>query len=192
MRRYGVTCGCTVVFILALVAVVFAVELTAETVTKEGNKSRAGKIYVKDTKVRLERANSPIYSIVRGDKGVVWQINGAENTYAEGKLTPAAKPRIEEKIAGEVSRKQVGQETIDGHPVKKYEVVVKDGGKSITYLQWFATDLTFPVKLATTDGSWGVEYKNIRKGAVDTLFELPKGVEIDRTTVPDVLSGGGH
>jgi hypothetical protein len=32
-----------------------------------------------------------------------------------------------------------------------------------------------------------VEYKNVKKGAQDSFFELPKGAELDRTAVPDVL-----
>jgi hypothetical protein len=171
----------------ALVSIAVAADLTADTVTKTGKKTSPGKISVKGDKYRLETAYTPIFYIGRGDKGVFWEINGAEKTYAEGKLTPATKPKVDEKLPGEISRKQVGQETIDGHPAIKYEVNVKEGNKSETYMQWWATDIGFPVKLATANASWSVEYKNIKKGAADNLFELPPGVSQDKSYIPDVL-----
>jgi hypothetical protein len=173
--------------VFAFVSISVAADLTADTVTKTGKKTSPGKIFVKGDKYRLETAYTPIFYIGRGDKGVFWEINGAEKTYAEGKLTPATKPKIDEKLPGEISRKSVGTETIDGHPVKKSEVSVKEGSKTEAYYQWWATDISFPVKLANTNGSWSVEYKNIKKGAADSLFELPPGLQQDRSYIPDVL-----
>lgn len=183
--------GLVLFFFGATVLTAWAVELTADTVTKAGKKTAKGKVYVKESKVRVDRQGTPYYSVVRGDKNLLWQINAYEKTYMEAKLTPVMKPYIEEKIAGEVSRKQLGTETVDGHPCKKYEVAVKQGAKTETYHQWWATDVNFPAKLATANGSWSIEYKNIKKGAVaDNLFDLPQGCDMDRTAVPDVLSAG--
>jgi len=187
MGKSVVMCGFALFFFLGVVAGAYGLELTADMATKEGKKTVQGKIYVKDAKVRIEKRSTPIYAIVRGDKGVLWQINGAENTYLEAKLTPEMKPFYEEKLPGEVSRKQVGSETVDGHPAKKFEVAVKKGSKTETYNLWFATDIKFPVRVANANGSWSVEYKNVKKGAQDSLFELPKGADLDRTAVPDVL-----
>jgi hypothetical protein len=187
MGKFVTMCGFALLFTFTVLTAAYGLEVTADTVTKEGKKTTQGKIYVKDTKVRVEKRSTPIYAIVRGDKGVLWQINGAENTYIEAKLTPDLKPIYEEKLPGEVSRKQVGTETVDTHPTKKYEVSAKRAGKTETYYLWFATDIGFPVKVANANGNWTVEYKNVKKGAADALFELPKGVEIDRTAVPDVL-----
>ncbi len=188
MKKLVLVCSGLFFFLFAAFSSSFAVELTADTVTKEGGKARNGKIYVKESKCRIERAQTPIYYIVRGDKNLLWQVNGAEKMYVEAKLTPAMKPKIEEKLAGEVSRKQVGQETIDNHPAKKYEVVVKEGGKTETYYQWWATDVNFPVRIVAGNGKWTVDYKNIKKGNVaDALFELPAGAQKDMVEVPDVL-----
>jgi hypothetical protein len=192
MRKGTIIGGIVACFLVVAVGCAFAVEITADTITKMGKRSGAGKVYVKENKSRVERAGTPYINIVRGDKNLFWQINGYERTYTEAKLTPAMKPWTEEKIPGEVSRKQVGTETIDGHPAKKYEVSVKGPKKTETYYQWFATDVSFPVKIATTSGSWSIEYKNIKKGGVaDSLFDIPKGTEKDTTAVPDTL-GGGH
>ena len=191
MKRYLTVSGCVLLFVVAMISCTFAIDITADMVTKEGKITRNGKLYVKDNKCRSEKGSTPIYVIIRGDKGLLWQINGAENTYLEAKLTPAMKPWTEEKVFGEVSRKEVGAATIDGHPTKKYEITVKREGKNETYHQWFATDIRFPVKIANLNGKWSVEYKNIKKGAPDSVFNLPAGATLDTMAVPDVL-GGGH
>ena len=190
MKKYLMVSGCALLFVVAMLSYAFALDITADMITKEGKITRNGKLYLKDNKCRAEKGSTPIYTIVRGDKGLLWQVNGAENTYVEAKLTPALKPWIEEKIFGEVSRKEIGAETIDGHPTKKYEVTVKQGNKSDTYYQWFATDIRFPVKIANVNGKWSVEYKNIKNGAPDNVFNLPAGATLDTMSVPDVL--GGH
>ncbi|MCX5806145.1 MAG: hypothetical protein NT010_08790 [Proteobacteria bacterium] len=190
MKKYLFASGFVLLFVIATFSNVFAIDIAADMVTKEGKITRNGKFYSKDSKCRVERGSTPMYTIIRGDKGLFWQINGAENTYIEAKLTPALKPWTEEKIFGEVSRKEIGAETIDGHPTKKYEVIVKQGNKSDIYHQWFATDIRFPVKIANANGKWSVEYKNIKKISPDNIFNLPVNVTLDTMTVPDVL--GGH
>ena len=192
MKKHFMVSGFSFLLVLAVFSCSLALDMTADMVTKEGKITRNGKLYVKETKYRVEKGSTPLYTIVRGDKGLVWQINGAENTYVEGKLTPAMKPWTEEKIYGEVSRKELGAESVGGHPTKKYEVVVKQGNKSETYHQWFATDIRFPVKIANLNGKWSVEYKNIKNGAPDAVFSLPAGATLDTMSAPDVLGGGGH
>ena len=175
-----------VFFLLAVTAGVYAVELTADMVSKEGKITRNGKIYVKESKARIEKGSTPLYIIVRGDKGLLWQINNAEKTYIEAKLTPEMKPMIEEKFAGETGRKQVGTETVNGYAAKKYEVTVPRGKKAETITQWYSPEYAFTVKVA--GNNWSTEYKNIKKGGVaDSLFELAQGLIKDTTEVPDVL-----
>lgn len=186
MKRSIMVFAGVAAFLFATLVGAYAVELTADMVTKEGKVTRNGKIYVKDTKARVEKGSSPMYAIIRGDKGKFWQINNAERTYIEAKLTPDTKPSIEEKIFGETARKQVGTETVNGYAAKKYEVTVKTKNKSETVTQWFSSEYNFPVKIVTA--KWTVEYKNIKKGGVaDSVFELPAGAVLDTSEVPDVL-----
>jgi hypothetical protein len=188
MRQFTMIVAVMGLFLCGWVSSGYTAEVTADMVTKEGKVTRNGKIYVKDNKCRVEKGMTPIYLIVRGDKELLWQINGAERTYVEAKLTPEMKPSIEEKFVGETGRKELGTETVNGYNTKKYEVTVKRGSKTETYHQWFTADPGFPVKLAPANGSWTVEYKNIQKAAVpDSLFELPSGLLKDNLEVPDVL-----
>lgn len=193
MKRWLVMTGIMFLFTLAMLSYASAADITADMITKEGKITSKGKLYVNGNKMRADKGNTPIYTIVRGDKGVFWQINGAENTYVEGKVTPAVNLWTTEKIPGEVSRKEMGSEKVDGYAAKKYEVSVKQGKNTATYHQWVATDLRFPLKVANLNGKWSVEYKNIKKGTpADAVFNLPKGATLDTMSAPDVLSGGGH
>ena len=193
MKRCLVVSGIIFLFTIVMFSYASAADLTADMITKEGKITSKGKVYVNGSKMRADKGNTPIYNIVRGDKGVLWQVNGAENTYVEAKITPALNFWTTEKIPGEVSRKEIGSEKIDGYSVKKYEVSVKQGKNTSTYHQWIATDLRFPVKVANLNGKWSVEYKNIKKGTpADAVFSLPKGATLDTMSTPDVLTGGGH
>jgi outer membrane lipoprotein-sorting protein len=186
MSKYMAVGGFVLLFALSVLSSAYAVELTADMITKEGKITRNGKIYVKGNKCRVEKGSTPMYVIVRGDKGLFWQINNAEKTYIKAKLTPDMMPTIEEKIAGETARKAVGAETVNGYATKKYEVTAKKGKKTETIQQWFSTEYGFPVKVVGSN--WSVEYKNIKKGGVaDNLFELAPGLIEDTTEVPDVL-----
>ena len=186
MNKSLMVCGCTFFFLFVMFSSCFAVELTADMVTKEGKITRNGKIYVKDSKCRVEKGSTPLFTIVRGDKGLFWQVNNAEKTYIKATLTPDMKPAIDEKMFGETGRKAVGTETVNGYAAKKSEVTTKKGNKTETIQQWFSTEYGFPVKLV--GANWIVEYKNIKKGAVsDSLFELAPGLVEDNSEVPDVL-----
>lgn len=187
MKKHVFAGAAMLFFLGVLLTTALAADFTADMVTKNGKKVTNGKVWVKGDKWRVEKAYTPFYWIGRGDKGVFWEINGVERTYAEGKLTPAGWPKVTEKLAGEISRKPVGQETIDGHPAKKFEVTAKEGNKTETYYQSIATDLKIPVRLTKTNGSWIMELKNIKRGAPDNAFELPPGTDRDKTVVPDVV-----
>ena len=101
-----------------------------------------------------------------------------EKMYMEMPIDLSQKPKVEEKFEGEIERKQVGTETIDGHPTKKYLITYKVSNKQDQVYQWMATDINFPVKTAAVDGSWMQEFKNIKMGSQpDSLFEVPAGYQ---------------
>ncbi len=166
---------------VAAIAICFAVcawamEFSANVVSTQGGNTNTSKMFIKDKKVRMEGQGQQGYSIMRGDKDVVWIVTPAQKSYMEMKAEPTAKPKVDEKVQGEVSRKLVGSETIDGHPTQKYEITYNTGGKTEKMYQWMATDIKFPVKMAALDGSWTMEYRNIKMGGqADSLFEVPSG-----------------
>jgi hypothetical protein len=172
-------------FILAamLVALVFygtalALEFSANMVnTSKGGKGMTSKVYMKDKKFRWESMKQDTITISRQDLMKTWIIMPKQKSYMEMTLDPSKDQAPREKMKGEISRKLIGSDTVDGHPTKKYEITYKDGQKQMKSYQWLATDLAnFPIKSAAVDGSWSMEYRNIKMGGqADSLFEAPKG-----------------
>lgn len=155
-----------------------AIEFSADTVTttKDGHKM-AGKMYFKADKFRMDmKTNEDVTMITRIDKKVVWNVMTKQKMYMEMPIDLKNKPKVEEKYPGEIERKEVGRETIDGHPTTKYLITYKLDDKKNQVYQWLATDIKFPVKSAAVDGSWMQEFKNIKMGSQpDSLFEVPSG-----------------
>lgn len=162
-----------------------AQEMSATIVMNNaGGRSATSKFYMKSGKVRMETEMAGgMYTIVRKDLKKVWMVMPPSKSYMEIEEGKEAQKLPEEKVKGEVSRKEVGKEVIDGHPTIKYEVTAKVEDKTTTTYQWMATDINFPVKMAAVDGSWSVEYKDIKIGGQpDSLFELPEGYK--KTAMP--------
>ena len=114
--------------------------------------------------------------ITRMDKKVIWNIMPAQKMYMEIPFNLKNQPLVEEKLQGEIERKQVGTETVNGHPTKKYLITYKSVKKTDQLYQWWATDINFPVKSSAVDGSWTQEYRNIKMGSQpNSLFEVPSG-----------------
>jgi hypothetical protein len=169
-----------------------AFEFSADSVfTMEGRKMH-GKMFAKTDKFRMEmKSPQPMIMITRADKKLVWSIMPSERMYMEMKFNPEQAPKT--KIRGEVDRKLVGKETIDGHPTEKYLITYKSGERTHTVYQWWATDLKFPIKTADPENKWVQEYKNIKLGSQpDSLFELPSGYsKFDMPAMPGGMPGGG-
>jgi hypothetical protein len=173
MKKAVLVCG-LVAIVLCLVTGVFAMEFSADTVSSAHGRTTTSKVFAKDQKFRMEPKDALTYSIVRGDKQVVWMVMSEQKSYMEMKTDPGRQLKVEEKVRGEVSRKVIGAETIDGHPTQKYEVTYTEGGKTDKMYQWMATDIKFPIKMAAVDGSWTMEYKNVKMGTQPaSLFEVP-------------------
>jgi len=172
-------------------AVAKAQEMSATIVNNAGGRSATSKFYMKNDKVRMEtEMGGGMYTIVRKDLKKVWMVMPPSKSYMEIEESKEAQKLPEEKVKGEVSRKEVGKEVIDGHPTIKYEVTAKVEDKVTTTYQWMATDINFPVKMAAVDGSWSVEYKDIKIGGQpDSLFELPEGYK--KTAMPAMPKGMG-
>ncbi len=168
------------VFLAALglfpVSGAWALEFTADQITKIDGHVRKANIYYRDDMWRLEHHNlSPVnVTIVRKDKQVMWLLLSRMKHFKTVPYDPEQAPKVSEHLDGEVSREEIGTEVREGHPTILYEVTVKQGDRIDVYYQWFATDIRFPMKLARKDGSWIVEYQHVKLRSVsDFLFQLP-------------------
>lgn len=177
MLRRLLVCLSLILFTAGLVN---AVEFSADTVTKfKGGEETSGKIYYKPDRFRMEtKVFQDMIVITRLDKKVVWNIMPAEKIYMEMPFDMSNKPKVEEKFEGEIERKEVGRERIDGHPTIKYLITYKADNRKDQVYQWMATDINFPVKTAAVDGSWTQEFRNIKTGSQPgSLFEVPSGYQ---------------
>ncbi|OGW24079.1 MAG: hypothetical protein A2X59_06395 [Nitrospirae bacterium GWC2_42_7] len=182
----------TIVFALLISVLLFsasagALEFSADTViTAQGHKTQ-GKMYGKSDRFRMEISQpSRMIMISRVDKMLAWNIMPDQKIYMEFPLNPQDTPKTE--IKGEIDRKQVGAETIDGHPTKKYLITYKEGSRTSQLYQWMATDINFPVKSADINNKWIQEYRNVRIGPQpNSLFELPSGYS--KMQMPQMPSG---
>jgi hypothetical protein len=167
-------------FVFLFSGTAIAVEFSAETITtlKGGHQSK-GKIYFKQDRFRMElREPEEMIVITRIDKQVVWNVMPAAKMYLEMPFNIQNKPKVEEKFEGEIERKEVGRETIDGHPTIKYLITYKADDRKEQVYQWFATDIKFGLKTAAVDGSWTQEFRNVRmESQQDSIFELPSGYQ---------------
>lgn len=162
--------------------------MSASVVHKAAGKTTSSRMFISSGKFRMESEEmAGSYMIVRRDLKKVWMVMAQNKSYIEmpeGKESETPLP--DEKMKGEVSRKELGKETVDGHPAVKYEITAKVGDKTTTFHQWMATDISFPVKMAAVDGSWTVEYRDIKIGPqADSLFEIPAGFQkMDMPAMP--------
>lgn len=164
-------------FMVFFAAAASALEFSADTVMTTKGQKMSGKIFSKNDKFRMEMSSpQKMISISRMDKKVAYSIMPDQKMYMEIPLDPASMPKTEEKVQGEVERKLLGSETVDGHPTKKYLVTYKSGKQTSQMHQWMATDINFPVKTSAVDNEWVQEFKNIKTGSQpDSLFEVPAG-----------------
>lgn len=141
-----------------------------------------GKIFVAKEKTRMETPQTTI--ITRIDKNMVWILMSAQRMYMEQPLKPENVVASTDKMPGEIERKLVGKETVDGKTTNKYRIVYVVADKEETIFQWIAAS-GLPIKSAAVDGSWTVEYKNLKIGKQpDTLFEIPAGYQKFSLGVP--------
>ncbi len=166
------------VSVFAAIVLTASTALAAEFSGDMVNTSKAGavnqKFFISGDKTRMESPQG--IAIVRTDKKVMWMLMPQQKMYMEMPLNPSDVPATSEKYPGEIERTLMGKETVDGRATDKYRVVYTAAGVKTTIFQWFAPDIGLPVKTAAEDGSWTMEYKNIKTGTQpDSLFEIPAG-----------------
>ena len=154
----------------------FALEFTADQITKIDGRTHKAFIYYRDQMWRIEHHSlGPVnVTIVRKDKQVVWHILSRMKHFKTLPYDAEQELRVTPVLEGEISRQEIGTEVREGHPTILYEVTTRQGERVEQYYQWIATDLQFPMKLAKKDGSWIVEYQHVKIRPVsDYLFNLP-------------------
>jgi hypothetical protein len=132
----------------------------------------SGKIFVAGDRTRMDLAESTI--ITRLDKKAVYILLPTK-MYMEQALGPEYAASVGEKLPGEISREQVGEEEVGGRRAGKFKVTYVLDGKEDVVFQWIDDKLGVPVKMTSPDGSWSLEYTNVKPGPQPgELFEVPE------------------
>lgn len=178
--------------VLGLIILVFffggiatAQDFSADMVSMTKGGVFTGKIYNAKEKTRMEMPQ--VITITRVDKNVTWILMPEQKMYMEQPLKPENIAALTDKMPGEVERKRLGIETVDGKKTEKYRIVYTVENKREAIFQWVDTDLGFPIKTAAEDGSWTTEFKNLKIGKQpDTLFEIPAGYQKMSFGIPSI------
>lgn len=156
----------------------WALEFTADRITQIDGRISKDALYYRDDMWRIEhRSMGPTnvsVSIVRKDKQIVWLLLSRIRHFQTVPFSEEQDLMVTERLEGEVSREEIGQETREGHPIILYEVTTKLNERTEVYYQWWATDIHFPMKLVKKNSSWSVEYQHVKIHPLsDSLFQLP-------------------
>jgi hypothetical protein len=166
-----------------------------ETTTPKG--TFTSKIFSKDGKQRMERSGrgKDGITIVRPDKKVIWMLMPGKNIYMEMSLD-RQKQDLHSQLNDpgiKTEKEFVGNDTVDGHPAKKYHItIIREGTREKSGYVWEATDLeNFPVKYESEDKTTTTVWKNITWGGVsDSQFEIPPGYTKMDVPAPGMVSPG--
>lgn len=158
-----------------------AVEFSAEFREKLGDEVREGKIYVTDDRSRYEVEGAETIEITRADKKVMWVIFPKRRIYVEEEfwgypIGSSLENSDQRRDGGNLSREDLGYETIDTFRLKKYLVTVKyNGGETEDkYYEWYRSDFPIPVKTESLNGYMSYEYRRIKFTTLDPhLFDPP-------------------
>lgn len=175
-------------FVLAFAALALtsaraqALEFSAEFREKLGDEVREGKIYVTADKSRYEVEGADTIEITRADQKVMWVIFPKRRVYVEEEfwgfpLGTSLANSGERSGGGDLTREELGYETIDTFRLKKYLVTVKyNGGETEDkYYEWYRSDFPIPVKTESLNGYMSYEYRRIKFTTLDpNIFNPPK------------------
>jgi hypothetical protein len=179
------------VFIFFSATVALAEDFSADIINTTKGKIFKGKIFISKDKTRMETPES--ITITRMDKKLVWILMPKDKKYMEQPFDPGKAVGTQEKVSGEIERKLIGKEMIDGKMTNKYQIVYNQNGRKETLFQWFAPGLQMPIKIVANDNSWTMEYKNIKKAKQpDSLFEVPAGYQkfsYQKPSMKDIFKG---
>ncbi|MDH7500735.1 MAG: DUF4412 domain-containing protein [candidate division NC10 bacterium] len=168
---------------VCLIGSAFAQEFSGEQTTISQGRKEVDLLYFRPDRWRMEAkdADFPDITIFRLDKKVVWKLFPLEKKYMEIPLRPEDLP-VPEKIMGEIDRKVVGQEEVEGQMCDKlivrYSSESAEGGVAeMTF--WISQQLQVPIRTEAPELGWRTEIKGIKMGPqADSLFEIPQGFEV--------------
>ncbi|MBM4284925.1 MAG: DUF4412 domain-containing protein [Deltaproteobacteria bacterium] len=165
---------------LCLAVPAVAAEFSARVIHKMQGRELRGQAFVKADKVRqqMEIEGGAAVTILRPDKQLVWLLFPLQKTYLEMPFKPEEMGSLLTAPQDRSRWKLLGAETLQGYDVDKYEISMTMSGKEVKTFIWLSKKLNAPLRMTTGDGSFTMEYLDIKEGGQDdALFELPPGYQ---------------
>lgn len=181
--KAGFGASLIIVLVAGFVSLGAAAEFSADMVQKSHGQTMTGKVYVKNTKMRMEmnHAGQSTVTIALPDQHKSIILMPAQKMYMENVTDPAQEtPMVGDRdLEQKATIKQLGTEEVNGYLCDKFEVIPHDASAGKT-TQWFSKELSYPIKsiYQGPHGESTTEYRNIKKGGVaDSLFQVPPGYQ---------------
>ena len=168
----------TAIILACFLGLAQAADFSAKVVSHMGPQKVQGKVYLKGEKMRQEfsMGGGKSINIARPDKNVMWVLMPAQKFYMEMPFQETDLAKTMRMPKDKTKMKLVGTETVNGYETEKYETVVKSDGKTMKFDLWVAKKLGVPIKMVSKDGSYSMEYLDIKEGNVpDSVFKVPSG-----------------
>ncbi len=156
-----------------------ASQFTADMIQSEGGDTITGKIYVKNSKYRmdLEEDSHQVFVIVDQTAGVTRVLMPEEKMYME-MGTQDFRSLMKDPFQGlkytasTGDSKHLGTETVNGYECDKYLISMN---QQDVLTQWVSQKLKFPIKIVMhVSKNTFVDLQNIQEGPVDdALFDIP-------------------
>jgi hypothetical protein len=179
--RIRLTAGLAVSILAASVLTCAAAEFTADVSIKEGQAETNGKIFVKDTKYRLElgRGQEAVVILVDLQTDQTTVLVEAEKTYmtianSSGRSRMNNPFESARQLRRRAAEKEAGEDRVDGVACRKLILVME--GQEIMSI-WESEKYGFPMRVQSPGDEGRVaELKNVHEGPVsDSLFRIPEG-----------------
>ncbi len=157
-----------------------AAEFSAVVVRRLNSQESQGKVYVKADKVYREfvTGKEVTITILRPDKEVIWMVMPGRKVFMEMPVTEEMTRELGQSAKDQASMTHLGTETVNGYLSDKYETSVKNNGGFIKHNMWVSKKLGVPIKITSPDGSFSMDYRDIKEGGVpDSVFEAPAGYQ---------------
>lgn len=159
-----------------------AAEFSAQIVQRMGSQENRGKIYFQGEKMRQEFSTKEgaSISIARPDKQVMWLIMPGQKMYMEMAFDKSDLGKVMQmpKEKEKAEMKLLGTETVNGYQTEKYETMIGGRGRQVKHYMWVSKKLGVPIKMASEDGSFSMEYQDIKEENLPaSLFEAPAGYQ---------------
>lgn len=148
---------------------------SADMEMKASGTTRSGKVAFANGKMRTEMAmgEKSMTSIVDYGQSKIFILMPPPVGCMEQQIDKNRKDPFVAMVE-DAKEEVLGEEMIEGHPTKKVRVTSTHDGAKHSSLLWKAQDLKgLPLRMAAEDGSFEMNYKNVKLGEPDAALLTP-------------------